>query len=82
MDIGNLFQLQRAFERDGKMHPAAKEEKIRGAVQIAPQRLVRRVVRQHRLHLAGKAQQFLNQAARRALIQAAVRLAKVHGQYE
>ena len=47
VDVGDLLQLERAFESDGEMHAAAQEEEIGGVVQLAAQRLVHRVVREH-----------------------------------
>src|SRR5437763_6879272 len=53
VDIGDLLQLQRAFERDWEMNPAAEEEKISGAEHLAGQLFIHRIMRQHCLQLAG-----------------------------
>src|ERR1017187_6534396 len=82
VDIGDLLQLERAFESDGEVHAPAEEEEVRGAVQVPAQRFVQRIVGEDGLELAGNPQQFLNQAAGCALIQATVGLAKIHGQDE
>ena len=82
VDVGDLLQLERAFERDGEMHAAAEEEEIGGAVQLAAQGFVDGVVGEHGFELAGKAQQLLHQAARRLFVEPSVGLAQVHGQDE
>ena len=52
VDVGDLLQLERAFERDGEMDAAAEEEKVGGAEKLAAQFLVVRVVREDGFELS------------------------------
>ena len=82
VDVGNLFQLQRPFQRDREVDTAPEKQKIGGAKQLAPQLFIQRIAGKYCLQLARNVQQFLYQAARGALVQLLFGLAQVHGQDE
>ena len=83
VDVGDLLQLERAFERDGEMHAAAEEQEVGGAVQLACRALRTCASWESTVSsLPGRRTQFLHEAARLLFVEVAVGLAQVHGEDE
>src|SRR5258708_9911437 len=82
MDVGNLFELQRAFERDREENAAAEEQKIVGAEQALDDVVVDGAVFENGFELAGDTDQLLDQYARFLARQLLAHLSEIHRQDE
>ena len=80
VNVGNLLQLERAFERDREMNAAPKKKKIVRAEQLACQIFVLLIVGQNRFELAGYAHQLMHERTRAVLGQTSAYFGEIEGQ--
>ena len=80
MDVGDLFQLERAFERDRVALAAAEIEHVARPRQRMGERLVGPLVSQQRRHVTGDFGQRLHELGFERLVDIAPRLAGGDGE--
>ena len=72
VDVGDLLQLESAFERDRVVDAAAEEQRVLDVMEAAGERFIDSVVGEHRLELPGETQQLLHEAAGGAFVEPTV----------
>src|SRR5688572_13016897 len=76
MDVGELLQLQRPFQRNREMHPARKEQKVVCAKQEPRDLLHMLGAKQHFFHLVGQRLEVFQHASNLGIRQGSSQLAQ------